>query len=324
MASGSTIALLDAQPDIARMLTDEERSVAGRLRLPVRSVAPADGAVDELLPNDDAFGAVVLEGILLQRFALGGHVALRLLGPQDIFACPQAPTSVVINRSVLTPATNARLMLLGNEVVAVGRGWPRILTALYSLLGEAGNRLSAQLAICQLPRVDDRVLAVLWLLAESWGHVTPAGTTVPFRLTHELLGGLIGARRSTVTLALRELRERGAVLQQPNGWLLREGPPGPPESALARHVPTAPQIQSQAEWAVGEREPVYVEDQQKNQYEALKATLTQLQEESKLRAELSRELLAQTRRTREHCRQTRERLSRPGVATRYLHRKDGA
>ena len=72
--------------------------------------------------------------------------------------------------------------------------------------------MTVQLVICQLPRVEDRVLAVLWLLAESWGHVTPAGVRLPLALTHETLGALIGARRPTVTLALRKLTDDGTLV----------------------------------------------------------------------------------------------------------------
>jgi hypothetical protein len=78
--------------------------------------------------------------------------------------------------------------------------------------------------ICQLPRVDDRLLAMMWLLAESWGRVTASGTLLPLQLTHSALGGLVGARRPTVTLALRGLTESGAVLRQPDGWLLLKSP----------------------------------------------------------------------------------------------------
>jgi hypothetical protein len=64
----------------------------------------------------------------------------------------------------------------------------------------------------------------MWLLAESWGQVTASGTVLPIELTHSALGGLIGARRPTVTLALSELSERGALVRQAGGWLLLEPP----------------------------------------------------------------------------------------------------
>jgi hypothetical protein len=51
---------------------------------------------------------------------------------------------------------------------------------------------------------------------------------LPLSLTHELLGALVGARRPTVTLALRALTDRGAVVHQDKGWLLLERPVPPP------------------------------------------------------------------------------------------------
>jgi len=101
------------------------------------------------------------------------------------------------------------------------------MAGLHARIGDQSERLAIQLVICQLPRVEDRLLALLWLLAESWGRVTPLGTLVPVSLTHDALGELIGARRSTVTLALNELTERGAIVRQNGTWLLLESPPEP-------------------------------------------------------------------------------------------------
>jgi len=57
-------------------------------------------------------------------------------------------------------------------------------------------------------------MALMWLLAESWGRVTPAGIRLPLSLSHEVLGGLIGSRRPTVTLALTKLAEQGSLTRQ--------------------------------------------------------------------------------------------------------------
>jgi DNA-binding transcriptional MocR family regulator len=94
-----------------------------------------------------------------------------------------------------------------------------------------------QLAICHLPRVEDRLLSLFWLLAESWGRVTSSGTALPLVLTHETLGALIGARRPTVTLALGELAERGAILRQGRTWLLVEQPAAPTSATAELHAP---------------------------------------------------------------------------------------
>ena len=61
--------------------------------------------------------------------------------------------------------------------------------------------------------------------------MTTDGVVLPLRLSHELLGALIGAQRPTVTLALRGLTDRGYIRRRPDRtWLLLE-PPG------ALHIP---------------------------------------------------------------------------------------
>jgi hypothetical protein len=120
-----------------------------------------------------------------------------------------------------------RIALFGRDLLLASRRWPWLIAGLHGRMAEQAERLTTQLMICQLPRVDDRLLAMMWLLAESWGQVTPSGTVVPLELTHSALGGLIGARRPTVTLALSELTERGAIVRQADGWLLLQAPKAP-------------------------------------------------------------------------------------------------
>jgi CRP/FNR family cyclic AMP-dependent transcriptional regulator len=72
--------------------------------------------------------------------------------------------------------------------------------------------------------VEDRVLALLWHLAERWGRMTPEGVVVPLCLTHETLGRLAGAARPTVSLALGELTKRGQLSRRPDGaFVLQPG-----------------------------------------------------------------------------------------------------
>jgi CRP-like cAMP-binding protein len=58
-------------------------------------------------------------------------------------------------------------------------------------------------------------------IAERAGRVTSDGTLIPIRLTHEALGKLVGARRPTVSLAMKELDAAGRVRRLADGtWLL--------------------------------------------------------------------------------------------------------
>jgi CRP-like cAMP-binding protein len=102
--------------------------------------------------------------------------------------------------------------------------WPRLMMGFCARPAQQVDRLAAQLVVCQLSRVEDRVLALMWLLAESWGQVTPAGTRLPLDLTHEAIGEMVGARRPTVILAVRALADEGAMVRQERGWLLLKGP----------------------------------------------------------------------------------------------------
>jgi CRP/FNR family transcriptional regulator, cyclic AMP receptor protein len=101
------------------------------------------------------------------------------------------------------------------------RRWPSLGAAIEArALGQA-ERLAVHVAIAQLGRVDLRVLALLWHLADRWGRVTPQGVSVPLKLTHEALGRLVGAQRPTVTLALAELGRAESVTRlATGGWLL--------------------------------------------------------------------------------------------------------
>ncbi len=117
-----------------------------------------------------------------------------------------------------------RLALLEREMLGAVRRWPQIAAGLHAHTGEQSERLVTQLMLCQLPRVDERIVALMWLLAESWGQVTPSGTFLPINLTHAALGGLIGARRPTVTLALGNLANAGMLRRHQRGWMLLGSP----------------------------------------------------------------------------------------------------
>ena len=136
-----------------------------------------------------------------------------------------------------TPASG--LALLDDSVLFAIRCWPAVAVRLLKRTAEQSQTLEVQFVITQLPRVDQRVFALLWLLAERWGEATKLGTHVPLNLTHETLGALIGARRPTVTLARRELSDRGALVKQPHGWLLIEPPAQPTGS-----IPAQPRLRS--------------------------------------------------------------------------------
>ena len=53
------------------------------------------------------------------------------------------------------------------------------------------------------------------------GRVTSGGVLVPLTLSHRMLGQIVGARRPTVTAAVRLLVDSGEVVRRTDGsWLL--------------------------------------------------------------------------------------------------------
>jgi CRP/FNR family cyclic AMP-dependent transcriptional regulator len=220
-----TVRLLDVEPDLGRYLNDEDRLALDGLPVPVVSVAPGELDVQALLGAHHAFATILLDGMLVRRIVMGESATLRLVGPGEFVGTPATSGSLLITRTGWRAAAPTRLAILGREVLLATHRAPRLVAGLQARSTEQSDRVALQLAICQLPRVEDRVLCMLWLLAESWGQVTSHGTALRLHLTHETIGGLVGARRSTVTLALGQLAEAGTILRQDRGWLLLEPPP---------------------------------------------------------------------------------------------------
>lgn len=224
------VRLFEADPDLGDLLSPEDFAEARQLTVPILTFGQEDGDLDQL-EQLGAFGALLLDGMVLRHVRVADQLGMHLLGPGDIVPLTEVLGSMLIVDSSLRAIPGTRLAVLGREVLLAARRWPSLLASFQVRAEQQAGRLSVQLVICQLPRVEERLLSLLWLLAESWGRVTPAGTSVPLKLTHEALGALIGARRPTVTLALRDLAERGAIVRQAEGWLLLERPQGATEGA---------------------------------------------------------------------------------------------
>jgi CRP-like cAMP-binding protein len=96
-----------------------------------------------------------------------------------------------------------------------------IVAVLHGKIAQMQARAALAVAIAHLPRVEERLLATLLMLAEARGRATTEGLVVRLPLTHERLGQLVGARRPTVTLALRELDLRALVRRRDDAhWVI--------------------------------------------------------------------------------------------------------
>nr|WP_246344985.1 helix-turn-helix domain-containing protein [Conexibacter arvalis] len=77
---------------------------------------------------------------------------------------------------------------------------------------------------------------VLWHLADRWGTTSAAGVELELpSLSHRVLAEMLGARRPTVSLAVRRLAAAGFLTHVPRqGWTLHARPEAFPASAGRR------------------------------------------------------------------------------------------
>ena len=221
------VALLEVNPDLAADLTSDQMQLALDA-LVVPAIRIQRGQVDsEACANDDRvvgslLGMLVIDGVVVRETTLGPQVSAHMCGPGDLFELCRAhdQRSLPAVATVSVPGT-AVLGLLDDRVLAASRRWPRLAGRLLAqAMGQIGDA-DAHQAISQLRRVEDRLLALFWYLADRWGSVLPDGVRIDVPLTHKTIGHLVGARRPTVTLGLRALRDAGLLQRQAGGaWLL--------------------------------------------------------------------------------------------------------
>jgi CRP/FNR family cyclic AMP-dependent transcriptional regulator len=245
--ASEAIRLLEADPELGALLTPGRRTEAERellVRTHRLSVGPWD--VSRLAgASADHVGLLVLDGVISRELVVADHVSAELLGPGDLVRPWQGASAAGLLpvQAIWSVLSTVTLAVLDRRFAAEAARYPEITAALFDRLGERSLRLATTQAISQLTRVDRRLKALFWHLAERWGRVSGDGVVVPLALTHRILGQLVGARRPTVSTALSELADREELIRRPDGsWLLRGDPPD--AQTLARR-PTAAELRGQ-------------------------------------------------------------------------------
>jgi CRP/FNR family cyclic AMP-dependent transcriptional regulator len=239
---GQITSLLELDPDLG-MLLPEDRLAQARRDLPVAVHVLDTGPweVERLSgTSPEHIGLLVLDGVLAREVLVSDTISTELLGPGDVLRPWQiADSAQLLQYSVRwNVLARSRIALLDRRFAAHMAHYPEVTAALIDRVNERAQRLAVTQAICQLNRVDRRVLALLWHLAERWGRMTPDGVAVPMTLSHRMLGQLVGARRPTVSTALSELAKEGEVSRRDDGtWLLTGSPVGVPAPEVKRVIP---------------------------------------------------------------------------------------
>jgi hypothetical protein len=221
------VRLLVADPELAEGIPPQELELAQRaLAVPLVEGVPGDeAALDQRLNASRPLGFLVMQGLLLRETEVAGQGAAELLGAGDVLVPgnrPEAdlmPGGESVDWRLLAPT---RLAMLDAAFLQKAARWPQVGWQLTRRTLNRGQASAVQLAICSRPRIEDRLQLLMWHLARRWGRVTRDGVRVELPLTHAVLGKLVGAHRPSVTTALGSLGERGLVVRDGDGWILRE------------------------------------------------------------------------------------------------------
>jgi CRP/FNR family transcriptional regulator, cyclic AMP receptor protein len=237
--------LLELDPDLGHLLPPGRRAEAAR-ELIVKVHELRDGGrslagLDRSSPSH--IGLLVLDGVVAREVVLGHTVSTELLGAGDIIRpwAIEEPVALLETTVLWSALSDVRIAVLGRRLAVQLCGYPELYAALIDRMSQRSARLATAQTISQMTRVDRRLLALFWHLAERWGRMTAAGVHVPLRISHRMLGQLIGARRPTISAAVGQLAESGELVRRSDGtWLVPGEPVG--LSATAAGPPARPRF----------------------------------------------------------------------------------
>jgi CRP/FNR family transcriptional regulator, cyclic AMP receptor protein len=167
------------------------------------------------------FTMLIVHGVLLSELRLRGEPTAQLLlagETVDPLACRDRVLSS--DRMTWRALEEATVVVLGARFLAATQRFPQLTAALCRQQAAQINRGIRFAAVTKLPRVEQRIVAFFCAVAEERGRVVADGVLVDLPLTHECLGHLIGAKRPTVSLALKTLARDRLLTRQGRQWLL--------------------------------------------------------------------------------------------------------
>ena len=210
------IALLDVDPDLGGRKTGPElTALRDRITTPVYRLAVGAMPSPPELKRDGHLGFLLLKGLLLYEVSACGRATAELLGPGDLVRpWAQDLSGTLSSKAKWVVLEQALLADLAAVTARPGESGD-VLEALVSRCADRAEAVAIQRSITAHVRVDVRVLAYLWHLADRFGVVVPGAVKLDIPLTHAVLARLVGARRPTVTTALQRLMQLG--------YLRREG-----------------------------------------------------------------------------------------------------
>jgi CRP/FNR family cyclic AMP-dependent transcriptional regulator len=215
--------LLDADGELAEELDLRERLTA-RQHLTAR-VLQADAGNCALEPwlavVGHGPGLLIFQGLVAIDTRITNRTITQLLGGGDLLQPPSRHLDNLIERIESWRAlSSCRFALLDGEFADRMRPWPTVAQALLRRTERRAEDLCVLRAISCEPRLEVRLVLLLWHLAARWGRVERGGIHLILPLTHRLLGQLVAAERPSISHALSRLADAGLVKSTAGDWHL--------------------------------------------------------------------------------------------------------
>ena len=225
---GPAVRVLERDPELGLRVA-AERIAEAQATL----VAPVRWFERGIWEAPDAFGPghlgfLILEGLLARDVILAGTKCTELLGPGDVVhpAAAISDDSLVRYHVLWEVLEPVKVAVLDDQFARQLAEWPQVMRVLLERALRRSLRISLHAALLQLSPVETRLLFLFWFLAERWGRVTSDGVAVRLRLSHQVLGQLVGCQRASVTTALHHMEQSGLLSRRHDRtWLLRGSPP---------------------------------------------------------------------------------------------------
>ncbi len=215
--------LLDADDDLAQEL-DVATRIAARQAATARVLEADAGHCDlggYMTNLGHGPGLFMLDGLIAMQTQVADRTVTELIGAGDLLQPLVTSADEMVHALASWRALRpCRLAMLDGDFVTRIRPWPQIIQALLRRVERRADALGVMRAISCQPRLEMRLILLLWHLAARWGRVEPAGIRLTLPLTHRVLGQLVGAERPSITHALRRLADAGVVTGTPGDWHL--------------------------------------------------------------------------------------------------------
>lgn len=229
-ASLSAPALVGVADVLARAQTtsrDRLRSAGGHqedgtLATTVLRLEPGVFDPSPLIDGHDGWlGLLILDGIIVVELEAGRSRVGWLIGIEDLIRPWQLPEIAFATSPRWRALAETRIAVLDHRFRQRATTTPGLIDELLARAAHTTHWLLAQSLLLSAPSVEERLLLWFTLCGERWGKVTPDGVILELAVTHDLLGALVGARRSTITLALKSLEAWGLLSRNGSqAWLL--------------------------------------------------------------------------------------------------------